>query len=329
MMDQLIAEFTKQLAEARAIGKELNLNIDTEKIKNVLVCGLGGSGIGGKLISQLFIEDFKVPFQVVNDYFIPEYVDENTFVVVSSYSGNTEETLEAFDKSIKRGTQILAITSGGEVERRCQEKNIQCIKIPGGHPPRAALAYSLVSQMYVFSSLGMVRTPVDQDLENAIALIDQKSEDIKSRASEVAKNIGNKTPIIYADAKIEALAIRCRQQINENAKTVCWHHVFPELNHNELVGWGHGFENGIVLVLRTKNLYPRTQKRMDITKEIITGKNVDWHYLDADGGSLIEEFLYLIHLVDWISFYLAEIKQCDPVEVKVIDRLKSELAATK
>lgn len=328
-MDQLISEFSNQIKAAKKIGEDLQLDIDASKIQNILVCGLGGSGIGGRLISQLFVEDLKVPFSVISDYFIPQYVNEHTLVIASSYSGNTEETLEAFQKSLSRGAQAVAISTGGELEKLCEEKGVTLIKIPGGFPPRAALAYSLTSQMFVLSKLGLIRAPVSENLEKAISLLDLKSDPIKAEAKEVANLIGNNTPIIYSDSKIDALAVRFRQQINENAKTLCWHHSFPELTHNELVGWGNGYNNPVVLVLRTSDLYKRTSTRMELTRKEVEEKGASWRYIDAEVGSAIEEFLYLIHLVDWVSFYLSEIKKCDPIEVEVIENLKSQLAASK
>ena len=326
MMDQLIAGFTKQLSEALEIGKNAQLAPYDKEIKNILVSGLGGSGIGGNLAGEFIGKQLKVPMQVNKDYFLPRYINENTLVIISSYSGNTEETLQAFTTALEKNAHIVCITSNGKILEKAKEKNIDHIIIPGGMPPRACLGYSLVQQLFVLKHFGLTDDSFISSIEQSIQLLDQEENNIKDEAKSIAGNLSGKLPVIYVCADMEAVAIRYRQQFNENGKILCWHHVIPEMNHNELVGWRKKDDNLAVLLLRNKDDYARNRQRIDICKKIISEYTPHIIEIFSKGSDHIQKALYLIHLGDWLSFYLAQNKNMDAVEVKVIDHLKGKLA---
>ncbi len=325
-MNTLIANFSKQLAEAIEIGKNANLKPGDRSIHNVLITGLGGSGIGGSIVSQLVAQEATVPINVNKTYSIPGYVNEHTLVIVSSYSGNTEETLSALKEALAKNAEVVCITSGGEALTIAKEQNLNHIVIPGGSPPRAALGYSLTQQFYVLAHYGIIQNNFEQPLEATVQLLSADEEDIRMKAKSIAHSLSGKMPIIYATAPNEGIAVRFRQQLNENSKMLCWHHVFPEMNHNELVGWANGNENQVVVILRHVDDYNRTQTRINISKEIFEEKNAAIIEMYSKGESPIARNLYLIHLCDWVSYYVAEHDGTDPIEIKVIDYLKSELA---
>ena len=325
-MKDLIANFSNQLKEAITIGEAAKLTHSEYFIRNVVITGLGGSGIGGTIISEIAANQCPVPVSINKDYFLPEFVNEETLVIVSSYSGNTEETLCAMEIAMKRGAKIVCITSGGKVLEMAQDNKFDHIIVPGGMPPRSCLGYSFTQLLYIFNFFGLINENFKTELPKAIALIDAEEKNIQNAAQEIAKKLVNKIPIIYCVANNEGVAIRLRQQINENSKMLCWHQVIPEMNHNELVGWTEKSDKWAVLILRNNNDYERTQKRIEINKEVISKYADSITEIYSKGSSIIERSIYLIHLGDWISWYLSELRHVDATEVNVINYLKSTLA---
>jgi glucose/mannose-6-phosphate isomerase len=325
-MKTLIEQFPEQLTEALAIADKAVLTAKNN-IRNVVVTGLGGSGIGGTILSELVGDSCPIPVLVNKDYFLPAYVTKETLVIISSYSGNTEETLEAMKQAIEKDAEIICITSGGKVEEMAKANKIDVIKIPGGNPPRSCLGYSLVQLIKVFVHCSFVEVSLLTDIKKSIDLLNKEKESIKKEALRIAKLLQNKIPVIYSLGSCEGVSVRFRQQINENSKMLCWHHVFPEMNHNELVGWTTRNEDLAVITFRTSFDYKRTQKRYEVCKPVFEKYSSGVIDVFAKGESKLEQFLYLVNLGDWISLYLAELKNIDPVEVNIIDKLKKELAS--
>lgn len=325
-MEELIAGFSSQMKEALAIGKGAKLTKMDAPVRNVLICGLGGSGIGGSIVSELVFDEATVPVSVTKGYFIPAYVNENTLVIISSYSGDTEETVNALTLSLEKGAKAVCVTSGGKIAATAKEKNLDHIILPGGMPPRACLGYSLTQLFFILNHHGIIGNGFEKSFENAIALLDNEEADIRAKAREVASKIAGKLPVIYTTTYNEGLAIRLRQQLNENSKILCWHHVFPELNHNELVGWTQKHDELAVIILRDPSEYNRNESRIAISKEVFVKYTSTIIDVYAKGSSKIEKAFYLIHLGDWISSFLANSRGIDAVEVSVINHLKSQLS---
>ena len=325
-MKKLVANFSKQLTEALAIGDKAQLTPAKTTINNVMICGLGGSGIGGSIVTELVIGKATVPINSSKGYFIPAYVNENTLVIISSYSGNTEETLQCMEQAIKKNAKIVAITSGGTVEKISKTNNLDHIIVPGGMPPRSCLGFSLVQLFFILGFYKIIDGSFKKELEAAIKLIDAEETSIIAEALSVAKKIANKTPVIYATTYNEGIAIRLRQQLNENAKILCWHHIIPEMNHNELVGWTEKNDNLAVIILLDRNEYSRNLARVEINKEVIKKYTSTIIEVHSKGNSIIEKAIYFIHMGDWISVLLGELREVDMMEVKVIDHLKSALS---
>lgn len=325
-MISLIEKFSSQLVEAVNIGEAAKLAPCSKEINNVLVCGLGGSGIGGTIVSQLVANDARAPINVNKDYGIPKYIGKHSLVIISSYSGNTEETLQSMQDALKSGAEIACITSGGEILKIAQEQGLNHIVVPGGMPPRACLGYSLTQLLYLLDHYGITTYDFRSDLNASIELLVQEKENIKAEAKKVANLLSNKIPIIYSTASYEGVSTRFRQQLNENAKMLCWNHVFPEMNHNELVGWRTKSDKFAVVLLRNSNDPERVKTRVEICKNIFSKYTSTIIELDSKGNSTLENTFYHIHLGDWISWYLSEINQVDAMEIDVINFLKSELS---
>ncbi|HRH56691.1 MAG TPA: bifunctional phosphoglucose/phosphomannose isomerase, partial [Chitinophagales bacterium] len=315
-----------QLKRAIEIGEGAKIGKNKFPIRNVLISGLGGSGIGGTILSNVLRDDIAVPIIVNKEYQIPAFVNENSLVIISSYSGNTEETLSALMQAFKKSAQIVCITSGGLVQEYAETNDIDYVLIDGGAPPRSAFGQSFVQLLYIMFHLGLLEDGFKQYLQDSITLLDNEEEEIKKQAKEIAQKLTGKIPVIYSDAKFEGVSIRFRQQINENSKMLCWHHVVPEMNHNELVGWREKNEKIAVVFLRNNKDFERNQERMEFTKEVVSQYTNEVVEIYSKGDYDLVRSMYLIHLTDWVSYYLAEIKGVDAVEVDVISKLKNKLA---
>ncbi|MBC8464240.1 MAG: bifunctional phosphoglucose/phosphomannose isomerase [Bacteroidetes bacterium] len=325
-MNDYIAAFTDHLTEALQIGRSTQLTTCHKEFRNILICGLGGSGIGGTIVADLVASEVNIPICATKDYSIPNFVNEHTLVIASSYSGNTEETLFALEKCQARGAEIACVTSGGKLKALAEEKNYNLILIPGEQPPRAMFAYSFTQLFFFLNHYGLIDNSFENIFEKSITLLNDRQDHIRSEAKKLADKMYGNTPVIYTANGFEGVGVRFRQQINENSKMLCWHHVIPEMNHNELLGWRTNTENLAVVYLRNKGDYYRNQVRMDINKKVIAKFTDNISEIWSEGESPLENTLYHIHLGDWVSWYLSVKNNVDAIEIDVINFLKGELA---
>jgi glucose/mannose-6-phosphate isomerase len=323
---ELIAQFSQKLRTALDILKS-QANLKPQKpIDNVVITGLGGSGIGGTIVAELCAPFAKVPIVVNKDYYLPAFVGPNTLLIACSYSGNTEETLSALAIGEDKGAQIACISSGGNLKTRAAEQGYPCLSMEGGNPPRSMFAYSFVFLLYYLESYQITSFDALSEVRSAIQLLEQEEKDILKEAETLASKLQNSTPQLLANAGNLGIAARWRQQLNENAKMLCWEAEVPEMNHNQLVGWEGGNPSFSCLFLRNESDNPRNQKRMEIIKGIIGEKTDQVIEVWSKGNSAIQNSLYLIHLGDWVSYYLSELNDVDIMDIKSIDLLKSELS---
>lgn len=330
-MEEMIARFPEQLEEALHLAQKHTEQYTAHSypIRQVFISGLGGSGIGGNFAQEFAGAECRAPIVVNKGYEVPGWVSRHTLAVCSSYSGNTEETLQVFDQLMATGAKVVCVTSGGQLGERAKARGLDVFSMPPGwSSPRACLGYSVVLQLAVLGAARLLRRRRSLFAQIAAAhrLLRREQDDLRKRAQKLAGFLFDKLPVIYCADHSEAVALRWRQQINENAKMLCWHHVLPEMNHNELVGWREQQPRLAALWLRHRDDYPRTAARIDIVKEIVghfAGASIEVY---SKGRTSIERKLYLVHLGDWLSFYLAQQRQVDPVEIRVIDFLKAELA---
>ncbi len=325
-MEALVANFARQLEEAVSLGK--NFECESRPVENILLAGLGGSAFGGEVVKNILYGKLKTPFVINRAYDLPAWVGPKTLVLLSSYSGNTEETLSAAEAAQAAGAVCVCVTHGGKLAEFARQNGFPLFVLPAGFPPRAAVAYSIVAQLYVLVRFGLVR---EEDFLSSLneGISNIRKADVKAAALELAKSLHDKLPVIYAPDPYESIAVRLRQQINENAKMLCWHHVVPEMNHNELVGWEHPSwlcEKSVVVFLRGADEHERHSPRFDFTREVVCRKGATVVEIRAVGDDLPARLLYLIHFCDWVSLALAGFNGADPTPVAVIDELKSALA---
>lgn len=323
-MRKLIYDFTSHLKKAISIWETNNFDSCVKKIDNVVICGVGGSGIGGTIVAQLTAMDSSVPIIVNKGYELPGFVNERTLVIISSYSGNTEETMGMLKQAQRKDAEIACITSGGSLEITAKINKYNYVVVPGGNPPRAALGLTLPMIFFILNRYALVPS-YKEDFENAIKLLNDNREFIISEGTAIADTIFGKTPVIYSDTWTEGVCVRLRQQLNENSKILCWHHAFPEMNHNELVGWSEDHSDKAVVIFRNESDHPKVQKRMEIVGDILEEHTSNIIETYSKGDTPLQRALYLIQVGDWASYFLAKKRNVDVTEVKVIDYLKGQM----
>jgi len=326
-MKSFIEQFPHQLEEAYTNAFKFEFNGNQKDFQNVVILGLGGSAFGGELIKNYCERTLPIPVIIVRDYTIPNFVSQNSLVIASSYSGNTEETLSAFQQSLEAGANIVCITSGGKLLDFAKNYRLSYIQLPLGYPPRAAAGFSFISKLSIINKLSLI-PDFHKDFQESLQFLHSFSD--WNNVYEMVEFFYGKIPVIYSSPSNESVAIRLRQQIQENSKQLCWHHVIPEMNHNELVGWElplHLLTQTHVLIIRSSYDHQRIQYRMDFVKEKLQSKQVSVSELYLKGNNRMSQLLYGIHWSDWVSYYLAEKNQVDPSPVAVIDELKNSLAA--
>jgi glucose/mannose-6-phosphate isomerase len=326
VMKQLVADFPKQLQKALAIAHAAQLNKSNDVINNVLISGLGGSGIGGSIVAEIVSSHAVCPIVINKDYSAPSFINQHTLAIICTYSGNTEETIQVLKHCVAAKAKITVITSGGEAVDIAQKNHLDCIHLPAGFPPRSCIGYSICQLIQVLQFHQIIPTHFLTEIEKSIVLLDREQQHIKQEALQVAEQIAYKLPVLYTLGNTEGVAIRFRQQLNENSKMLCWHHVIPEMNHNELVGWTEKNEQLAVIIFRYSTDYYRSLKRLEVCKEVFAKYCNTIIEIHAKGDSPLQAALYMIHLGDWISCWIADIKQVDAVDISIINHLKSELS---
>ena len=338
-MFDVLKNFPSQVDDALNIAGSVNLDLfDATGIRNIIIAGLGGSAIGGDLIRSYTNYEIKFPVYINRNYHLPEYASANTLVIVSSYSGNTEETISVYEEAISKGCKIICVSSGGRVEKIASKNKHILIKVPGGLQPRCAIGYSFFSLLILFIRLGFI-SERENEIIRTNALLKENSEKFAAYKSEnnpaldIAKIIQNHLPVIYSSVDIlDVVNLRWRGQISENAKILAYGNFYPEMNHNELVGWECNrdvMKKIIVIMLRDGDDNYRILRRMDITKKTIEKYSAEVLEIYGAGKSKLERIFDLIYLGDWVSYYLAILNNVDPTPVEVIANLKTELEKEK
>ncbi len=339
-MYRAIVEFPDQFRRAIEIGKAVEVKAaDYKGIKNIVLCGMGGSAIGGDLVRSLLSDSLPCPMYICRNYHLPAFADDDTLVIASSYSGTTEETLTAVGEALDRKCRLFALTTGGRLGQICREHSLPMATLPTGLQPRAALGYSFVPLMLFFRAIGL--SPYDSEhfeataqlLEKRMQVFSSETPSDDNRAKQLAMQLYGRIPIIYSGPELtDAVATRMKGQICENAKMLAFANQFPEFNHNELVGWKviNPFRDYLrVVVLRDTDDNPRVKARMDVVKAMIEKENVTVIEVESEGSNRLERMISLIQFGDFTSLYLAILNKVDPTPVKAIDFLKDELAQSK
>jgi glucose/mannose-6-phosphate isomerase len=301
-------------------------------VQNIVLAGMGGSAFPGVFLRSW--PGTKVPFEIVRDYDLPEYVSEKTLFISSSYSGNTEETLAACAAAEARGAQVVVIAAGGKLMERAQEKNHPLYVIPGGIQPRMSSFYFLAAFVQLLEPLGLVAAGSTDELKAAGEWLSGQTADwraevpvVRNPAKQLAQELMGKSVVVYSGPKLFPVANKFKICLNENAKNVAWVNQYPELNHNEFIGWSsHPVEKPYAVVeFRSTLEHERVQKRFLATEKLLSGKRPSPEVVVPQGDSLIKQLLWTANFGDFASLYLAFLNGLNPTPVELVEKLKEAL----
>jgi glucose/mannose-6-phosphate isomerase len=333
-MSALLAGFGRQLEEA--LKMELKVEIPfSEGIRNILICGMGGSAIGGDFLRAYLGADLKIPLYVNRKHSLPGFAGPSTLAFICSYSGDTQETLSAFHEALEARCSMVCWTSNGQLLELAEQHGLPCVRVPPGRPPRTSLGYSTVPLLRVLARLGLV-SDRSQEVEGALKGVRSgieayrlESPVTENQAKQLALKVHGKIPLIYGSQdRLDVMASRWRGQFAENGKQLGYSSALPEMNHNEIVGWEHPsdvLERLIPIFLRDQDDHPEIQMRMELTKEALSNKAGPVVEYWSQGESWMDRLWSLILLGDYASLYLAFLNKEDPVSVEAIDDFKARL----
>lgn len=321
-MPQIIQEFPKQFR----IGFEAANGVKLKgKFKSLLICAVGGSALGGEILKiWLKASTINLPLFLNKTYSLPPFIDKNHLILAISYSGNTEETLSAFQEAQRGRLKIVAITSGGKLAKLCNKRGIPLVLLPKGYPPRMSLGFQFGSLMRVLINCQMMK-----DGKKDLLLLEGNlnPKKLEKEGKELAKRLKNKVPLIYASSANKGLALIWKIKFNENSKVPAFCNYFPELNHNEMVGFTNKqkSQNFHIIILKDFLEHPRISKRMKLTANILKTKGINSDFIKINDKNILLKIFSNILLADWTSYYLALENGVDPIPVKIVEEFKKKM----
>uniref|UniRef100_A0A7C4YG38 Bifunctional phosphoglucose/phosphomannose isomerase n=1 Tax=candidate division WOR-3 bacterium TaxID=2052148 RepID=A0A7C4YG38_UNCW3 len=304
------------------------IDVKFKGIKNVIIGGMGGSAIGGDIAKYYASQYGNLPIEVVRDYELPNYANEETLLICISYSGNTEETISLYKKGKKKKTQIFVITSNGALEDISKKEKTPFILIPKGYAPRCAIAYLFFPVLKILEKSEIIEVK-QKDIKEVVSVLKEGKESAKKWAGELSLKLKEKFPFVYSEERFAPVAKRLVTQINENSKSLAHFATFPELDHNEIVGWENPKEimkRFFIITMRSNSESERMRKRIDITIELIKELAGEVTSIFADGDSYLANIFSFIQKGDYLSYFLSQNYGVDPYPVKRIDELKRRMS---
>jgi glucose/mannose-6-phosphate isomerase len=315
------------------LTQDFDVKVGYDSIQNVVLAGMGGSALAATFIQSW--PGLGVPFEIVRNYTIPAYVNENTLFIASSYSGNTEETLAALKEAQTRNAKVIVISAGGTLSKIAQENDYPYFALPQNFQPRMAVFYNFSALVNLFVQVGLADKQTLDELASAAKHVQTATQDWRAdvpvsqnKAKQLALELVGKSPVIYAGPSFCPVAYKWKINFNENAKNVAWCNQLPEFNHNEFLGWSsHPVEKPYgVVYLQSSFDHPQITKRFEVSKKLLSGKMPNPEVVQAEGQTLLEQLLWTITLGDFVSLYVALLNNLDPTPVELIEKLKKELA---
>ena len=301
------------------------------EVKNIVLAGMGGSALPGVVLGSW--PRLRVPFEIVRGYDLPAYVGPQTLVISSSYSGNTEETLEALSQAEAKGAQIAVVAAGGKLADIAREKGYPLFEIPGGIQPRMATFYFVNAFIAIFQPLDIAEEDTSELKrvgEWLKPFVDEWGPTVPTAhnyAKQIALELMGKTPIIYSGPRLFSAANKWKIACNENGKNTAWCNYLPEFNHNEFIGWSsHPVEKPFAVVDIRSNLeHPRVQKRFEVTEKLLSGLRPSPLVVRPVGETLLQQLVWATALGDFVTIYLGLLNGIDPTPVGLVEKLKVEL----
>lgn len=306
--------------------------IDMAGIKNIIISGLGGSAISADFLRNFLKDELRYPLQVNRNYSLPVYADKETLVIVSSYSGNTEETISVLEDAINRGCRIICITTGGKIGEIAKANRLPLITLKSGYQPRYSFGLSFFSVLKVFQTLKLCGN-YDDFTQRIIKMWKLRGEELALENNEalvLAEKISGHIPLIISVSDYtDSIGMRMKTQFNENSKIHSFHTPLPEHNHNEIIGWESYREdqlNAATIIIDDPSYHPQVKKRLDLVEGIIQKMNCPVYRIKSEETIFGERLLDMIYFADWVTYYLAIVRGKDPAEIDNIHYLKAQLA---
>ncbi len=305
--------------------------LKNSRIDNIIVTGLGGSAIAGNFAQNFLKDDLKIPLSVNRNYLLPAYANENTLLIASSYSGETEETISALEDAIKRNCKVICITTGGTIGKIAAANHFPAIPLQKGFQPRFAFGVSFFTLLNILQTIGLIP---DQSgiVKKIIALWKKRGEEFSTESNNAfvtAEKILGKIPVILSAADYtDSVGVRLKGEFNENSKLAAFHNSLPEQNHNEIVPWEYHNEQlfpAITIEILDEEYHPRIQKRFEIIAGLIKKSGCEIISLSSSEATFKERLCDILYYGDWISYYVAVFRKFDPKEINFIHFLKAEL----
>ncbi len=330
-----LRQFPEQCRRAWEQALRLDLPQDYREIDKVVILGIGGSAIGGEIASRLVLTESKVPVWVHRDYNLPVIPDDKTLVIASSYSGNTEETLSGFTQSLETPAKKIVITTGGRLKQLAEDNNIPGFIIDYKAPPRMAFPHSFIPLVGIFQKLGLLEDKT-ADIEEMLEILRKLRGEyietaplVSNQAKQLATKLRGHIVVVYGGGVQSAVARRWKAQFNENGKTWAFFELFPELNHNTVVGYRFPSEMKgkiFVVLLRSALLHPRILRHYEATTGLLAREGIKHESVAAEGKSALAQVMSLVLLGDYLTCYLAVLNGADPASLDAVDFVKSYLA---
>jgi glucose/mannose-6-phosphate isomerase len=344
-MFDILRSFPEQVKEAVSIGEKSTGFTNKNLSKKVAVLGMGGSAIGGDLLAS-YLNNLTgaddIIFHTIRNYDLPGYINTDTNIIGSSYSGGTEETISAFEQSLKRCKNICCITTGGKLGEIAENNSVPVIKIPSGYQPRCALGYSFFPMLFIIMKSGLLNpeiiSVIKSKIEKTIILLENKSKvystiDEDNPALGIAGKLFGSIPVVYSGVNgMETVNNRWVRQIQENAKHLVYGGLLPEMNHNEINSFGYPesmAKNISLILIQDKADNQKTLIRFDALESIIGGQVKQVIKLQSEADSLLTRLFDMIYLGDWVSYYLAILNKVDPTPIPLITKLKDILSSSE
>ncbi|RLE55837.1 MAG: bifunctional phosphoglucose/phosphomannose isomerase [Thermoprotei archaeon] len=325
---ELLSDTYRVVRESFSVPREINVHgkvIRYGDINKVVICGMGGSGIVGDLVYDMYQDVAEVPIVVIKDYHLPRFCDERTLVIAISYSGNTEETISAFVEGIERGCQVVSVSSGGVLEEFAKKLGTPHVAVPRGTQPRAALPCLVAATLAILEKFNVIGDTGGDVKECSAVLrdvIEENRPEVGGRALELANAIGDKVPFICGHTFYRGVAIRLKNEFNENSKVVAVASTLPEFDHNDIVGWELKPSNVVPVFIRDRDEDEVTRARVTCTEDVLRSLGLRIEEIWARGRSRLAKVLSLCLLGGLASVYLAVLRGLDPGEVVTISLLK-------
>jgi glucose/mannose-6-phosphate isomerase len=326
------ARLVDQLSYTPALQDECH---DGREIHHVIVAGMGGSALAADLAKTLLSDMISIPFEVVKDYALPAYATKNTLVILSSHSGNTEETLVCFDEAMKRGCQLAAIATGGALQDVAKKHQVMFASIPHDTQPRMGMIYNLRALLAVLVEYALISPKLNDEIAQAHDWLEHEVDSWvkempieRNYAKQLALIAVGKTPVFYGGSLTSPVAYKWKISWNENAKNVAFWNRYPEFNHNEFLGWtSHPIEKPFVIFdIVSDKENPRILKRFELSDKLLSGRRPKAQVIHLAGDTVVKQLLWGCILADFVSIYVAIMNNVDPTQVDLIERFKKELS---